>query len=654
MSIGDPSTARERATQTSRPTLPVAVVMTAHSGAPFLKEALDGIREQTAPAAEVIVVDDIFDHNVTAEGVQAGGARLLRHPLGLNAARNAAIVGTTQPWIAFMDTDDEWVRHKLEAQWGAIATCPDVGAVFSNCWEFDTEGVTWRALFERLPHYWAIERRAVASGVKYCEHESLVRQFLLGNFIWRSTMLVRRDLLLRVGLFDPTLAHLEDRDCWLRLLALTRMAVIEEPLMWSRSSLTHRAPDSPWEYETALDAVRLSERILADPVQYPPGTTERYTADRGRCYLNAGRFTEERGDLVQARRYYFRGWRLGGGVRPLGLGILSYFPAPVRHHLKGALSRLRTAGATPTRSRRRIIASPDGIHAMRRSDMVRRLAQCCPSAARPLVRLVAKSRFSCHWLVNALLQDLGMYDRIPAYIASLDLYVPREVLDFYLNFEPLTQQYFRQALAPGMTVVDVGAHIGYYTVLAASVVGAQGAVYAIEPCADNRRLLERNLRRRALTNVTVCPCAAGRVSQSRAFHVADSSALHAFYAHPLSRGTRTIAVQERPLDELLDPPVGVIKIDVEGAELEVLAGAENVLRRSPKLSLFVEWNPDCLEAAGCDPTVLPARLAALGFSEIRVLDDRAQRVRDLEEVLSMVRGREQPPSWYATLWATKR
>src|ERR1700687_6106017 len=226
MSIGDPSTARERATQASRPTLPVAVVMTAHSGAPFLKEALAGIREQTAPAAECIVVYDIFDHNVTAGGVRGGAARLLRHPLGLNAARNAAIVGTTQPWIAFMDTDDEWVRHKLEAQWGAIATCPDVGAVFSNCWEFDTEGVTWRALFERLAHYWAIERRAVASGVKYCEHESLVRQFLLGNFIWRSTMLVRRDLLLRVGLFEPALAHLEERDCWLRLLALTRVAML--------------------------------------------------------------------------------------------------------------------------------------------------------------------------------------------------------------------------------------------------------------------------------------------------------------------------------------------------------------------------------------------------------------------------------------------
>ena len=292
---------------------------------------------------------------------------------------------------------------------------------------------------------------------------------------------------------------------------------------------------------------------------------------------------------------------------------------------------------------------------MRRSEMVRRLVKRWPAVSRPAIRLIAESRLSGHWLVNALLKDLGMYDRTPAYLASLDLYVPRQLLGFYLNFEPLTQRVFRQALAPGMTVVDIGAHIGYYTVLAAPVVGVHGAVYAIEPCVDNRRFLMRNLHRRALMNVTVLPYAAGRATRLRAFHIANESTLHGFYAHPLSGATQTtIEVQERPLDELLHGAIDVIKIDVEGAEIEVLEGAENILRRSPALSLFVEWNPDCLTAAGCDPTELPARLAALGFSKIHVLDDHAQRVRDLEEVLSEVRSREQPPFWYANLWATRQ
>ena len=116
----------------------------------------------------------------------------------------------------------------------------------------------------------------------------------------------------------------------------------------------------------------------------------------------------------------------------------------------------------------------------------------------------------------------------------------------------------------------------------------------------------------------------------------------------------TIEVQESPLDELLHGSIDVIKIDVEGAEIEVLEGGDQILRRSPEASLFVEWNPACLTAAGYDPTELPARIAALGFSEIRVLDDHAQRVRNLDEVLSEVRSRAQPPFWYANLWATKR
>jgi len=82
--------------------------------------------------------------------------------------------------------------------------------------------------------------------------------------------------------------------------------------------------------------------------------------------------------------------------------------------------------------------------------------------------------------------------------------------------------------------------------------------------------------------------------------VADSSALHAFYAHPLSQGTRTIAVQERPLDELLDPPLGVIKIDVEGPRWRSLRGPSE-----PGDGGRSE-NPGVGGSIPSQPTILPA------------------------------------------------
>ena len=77
---------------------------------------------------------------------------------------------------------------------------------------------------------------------------------------------------------------------------------------------------------------------------------------------------------------------------------------------------------------------------MHRSDVLRRVARTYPAVCRPPMRLVASSRLSCHWLVNALLRDLGIYDSTPAYVESLDLYVPRPLVDAYQRHEPLTRQ----------------------------------------------------------------------------------------------------------------------------------------------------------------------------------------------------------------------
>jgi GT2 family glycosyltransferase len=143
-----------------------------------------------------------------------------------------------------------------------------------------------------------------------------------------STVLVRRDLLLRVGLFDPSLPHLEDRDCWLRLLAVSaRVAVVERPLMRSR---IHQANLSHDQLEHNEAGILLVERVLSNPAKYPSGAAERYRKERPAWHLNAGRFAEERGMIRQARRHYLQAWRFGGGLLPLALAVLSYFPAPIR------------------------------------------------------------------------------------------------------------------------------------------------------------------------------------------------------------------------------------------------------------------------------------------------------------------------------------
>ncbi len=324
--------------------LPVAVVIPAYNAQRFIEEALESVRAQTAEPAEVIVVDD-GSTDRTAAIARASGATVLAQPnMGVAAARNTAIRSTVQPWVAFLDADDVWEPQKLEAQWAAIQACPDVGAVFTDFIEFNVEGSLGGTFFSRKAHYWAMKRVAVAPGVLDCDAESLRRQFLEGNFIAPSTMLVRRDLLLQIGLFDTTLSHLEDRDCWLRLLAVSTMAVVERPLMRSRiheSNLTHD------KFRMNVAGILLTERILANPTKYPPGTAEQYRKERPLWHLDAGRFAEEDGNLQRARQYYLQAWRFGGGLLPFALAVLSYFPAPVRCVVRAVRHRLHASPRRP-------------------------------------------------------------------------------------------------------------------------------------------------------------------------------------------------------------------------------------------------------------------------------------------------------------------
>jgi FkbM family methyltransferase len=171
------------------------------------------------------------------------------------------------------------------------------------------------------------------------------------------------------------------------------------------------------------------------------------------------------------------------------------------------------------------------------------------------------------------------------------------------------------AIRPGATVVDVGANIGYNTVYVSGRVGPAGRVIAVEPAADNLRVLRENIIANALTNVVVHAVAVGRAREVRdLFLRGDTSAVNSLFPESVyATVTGVERVEVVPLDDLVDGEADLVKIDVEGAELDVLAGMTRLLRRSG-IRLIVEWHPLLQRAAGYAADALPRLLHAHGFT----------------------------------------
>lgn len=206
-------------------------------------------------------------------------------------------------------------------------------------------------------------------------------------------------------------------------------------------------------------------------------------------------------------------------------------------------------------------------------------------------------------------------------------------------------------LKPGAVVVDAGANIGYNTVYMARRVGERGRVIAVEPADDNLAVLRANVSRNQLHNVVVAPVAAGKTPETRSFYLrGDVSAVNSFYQESVyAEVTRVVEVRVEPLDALVDGAADLVKIDVEGAELDVLAGMTRLLQ-SPRLRLVVEWHPLLQEKGGYEPDALPRWLFARGFRLIAASHRSTREVtrEQLQELVSTMKRSGRPVDLLAT------
>jgi len=167
-----------------------------------------------------------------------------------------------------------------------------------------------------------------------------------------------------------------------------------------------------------------------------------------------------------------------------------------------------------------------------------------------------------------------------------EMIIPRDSMPVFI--EVFRDCVYEQFSSPGEgdIVIDVGAHAGMFTMKAAKLVGDNGLVVAIEPEPRNLSLLQRNIESHGLTNVKVISKAIYNEKTTVRLYLQDLSVHHSLYY----RSRDYIEVEADSLDNIISKlgldRVDFIKIDVEGAELETLRGAEKVLA-SPGIKLSI-------------------------------------------------------------------
>lgn len=148
------------------------------------------------------------------------------------------------------------------------------------------------------------------------------------------------------------------------------------------------------------------------------------------------------------------------------------------------------------------------------------------------------------------------------------------------TFEYDKQSRLRRRLREGMTVFDIGAHAGFYTLLLSRAVGDSGKVFAFEPWPPNITDCLAHVRMNRMANVVLVPAAVGRTAGLASFASGESSSTGRLA--PCDTAVRVACVT---LDDLVEashfPAPDVVKVDVEGAESQVLEGAHRLLRRHP-------------------------------------------------------------------------
>jgi glycosyltransferase involved in cell wall biosynthesis len=299
----------------------VSIIMPAYNAARFISEALDSVVAQTFTDYETIVVNDGSPDRDELERVlepyRERIVYLTQENRGVSGARNTGIRRARAPLIAHLDPDDMWEPEYLAVQVEAIRRDPTIDVLYTDALVFGDMPEAGRRFMELCPSEGEVT------------FESLVAQRC--NVM--TSILARRETIMRAGMFDESLRCSEDFDLWLRVVkGGGRIAYHRQPLVRYRRRRGSLSSDPVWVCENALRVLEKCERTM----RLTDGESEALKGARARLHallrFSEGKRAFSRGDtraaidgLKEANAFF------GSRKTALVLFLLRFAPRLLRH-----------------------------------------------------------------------------------------------------------------------------------------------------------------------------------------------------------------------------------------------------------------------------------------------------------------------------------
>lgn len=222
----------------------VSVIIPTYNRAHIIGRALHSVLHQTYQNIEVIIVDDGSTDNTKAivESFADSRVRYICHDKkqGAAVARNTGIKAASAEFIAFQDSDDEWLFEKLEKQMDAFSQASaKVGVVYTGFLRLENNQAS----------YYPPSDVSAPSG-------NVLKALLHGNFVTTQSAVVKKDCFLKVGLFDEQMPRLQDWELFIRIAKYYEFVCINEPLLlafYSHVSITANRNQLPVALKMILD-----------------------------------------------------------------------------------------------------------------------------------------------------------------------------------------------------------------------------------------------------------------------------------------------------------------------------------------------------------------------------------------------------------------